>query len=587
MLRALGIEPVSIWLSGRPYEHLREIRRAGRSSPCPTAVRRRETLAKRLGVKLVEAELPFGLEASRRFVELLGREFGSEDKARAFIEAELDAVVPRLEWSVPHAFANRRFAFAGDPHYAEGFAEVVEELGGRIVATIVMGRTGHLNEERRRLLEARSGTVFEPDRAKLRRLFGATTRWEVDLLVCNSRSLKYINPGFRGSSSAFPRNTPISSTTRLSWDFGSAHLPLADGQRGCQGPAHEVGGAVSALNVAPARALLAEGRLEECAREISRLIASKPAWPKGSPHRLRPGPTGRSRLTIAVASPRGKVVLAVRRMEDESVLGAYILEYRAALDCARSVSVPALFHLRRLPGSAGTRLSAEEKPELENLSTGLCLLFESLRGRSGGGTGLIVQAETHEAGREGLERILRITSACNHRCPFCFVPVNAGGADRAEFSSAKLDALAPVLGPHGTVVISGGEPTVDPRLVDIIASARRRGLRRFVLQTNGAALVRPGLMESLLALGVEGFDVSFHAHKPSSHARITGNRDTFPKVVEGLGRLLDSGRCRVTACVLVNAWNYRELPQLVGFLGKLSRERLKRERAVSRSPSPS
>ena len=332
---------------------------------------------------------------------------------------------------------------------------------------------------------------------------------------------------------------------------------------------------MSALNVAPARALLAEGRLEECAREISRLIASKPAWPKGSLIGSVQGLLAARGWTIAVASPRGKVVLAVRRMEDESVLGAYILEYRAALDWARSVSVPALFQLRRLPGSAGTRLSAEEKPELENLSTGLCLLFESLRGRSGGGTGLIVQAETHEAGREGLERILRITSACNHRCPFCFVPVNAGGADRAELER-ELDALAPVLGPHGTVVISGGEPTVDPRLVDIIASARRRGLRRFVLQTNGAALVRPGLMESLLALGVEGFDVSFHAHKPSSHARITGNRDTFPKVVEGLGRLLDSGRCRVTACVLVNAWNYRELPQLVGFLGKLSRERLKK-----------
>ena len=216
MLRALGIEPVSIWLSGRPYEHLREIRRAGAIISLPYGRAAAKTLAKRLGVKLVEAELPFGLEASRRFVELLGREFGSEDKARAFIEAELDAVVPRLEWSVPHAFANRRFAFAGDPHYAEGFAEVVEELGGRIVATIVMGRTGHLNEERRRLLEARSGTVFEPDRAKLRRLFGATTRWEVDLLVCNSRSLKYINPripwlefGFPSEYTHFLDNAPF------------------------------------------------------------------------------------------------------------------------------------------------------------------------------------------------------------------------------------------------------------------------------------------------------------------------------------------------------------------------------------------
>ncbi|MBI2387164.1 MAG: hypothetical protein HYV14_14325 [Elusimicrobia bacterium] len=204
ILRALGVEPVSTWLSGRPYEHLREVRKAGAIVSLPYGREAARVLARRLGVKLVEAELPFGLEGSRRFVELLGRELGREAEARRFVDAELDAVVPRLEWSVPHAFADRRFAFAGDPHYAEAFADMIEEVGGRLVATVVMGRPGHLSAERRRALEARPGTVFEPDRAKLRRLFGATTRWKVDLLVCNSRSLKYLNPKIPWLEFGFP-----------------------------------------------------------------------------------------------------------------------------------------------------------------------------------------------------------------------------------------------------------------------------------------------------------------------------------------------------------------------------------------------
>lgn len=216
ILRALGLEPVSTWLSGRPYEHLREARRAETIISLPHGRAAARTLAGRLGARLVEAELPFGLEGSRRFVELLGRELGREAKARAFIDAELDAVAPRLEWSIPHAFANRRFAFAGDPHYAEGFAELVEEVGGRLAATIVMGRPGHLSEARRSALEARTPTIFEPDRARLRRLFGATTRWEVDLLVCNSRSLKYLDPkipwlefGFPSEFSHFLHDAPF------------------------------------------------------------------------------------------------------------------------------------------------------------------------------------------------------------------------------------------------------------------------------------------------------------------------------------------------------------------------------------------
>lgn len=204
MTRALGVEPVSIWLSGRPYAHLREARRAETIVSLPYGRKAARVLAKRLDSRLIEAELPFGLEASRRFMELLGRRLGREDEARAFVKREFDEIVPRLEWSVPHVFENRRFAFAGDPHHAVGFAELIEEVGGKVVLTIVMGGEGHLGEEGRRSMKERPGTLFEPDRAQLRRLFAEATRGEADLLVCNSLGVRYINPTVPWIEFGFP-----------------------------------------------------------------------------------------------------------------------------------------------------------------------------------------------------------------------------------------------------------------------------------------------------------------------------------------------------------------------------------------------
>lgn len=216
MLRALGLNPVSIWLSGRPYEELREARKAGAIVSMPHGRKAAGILARRLGVRLIEAGLPFGLEASRRFMEQLGREFGREDEARDFIESELGAVIPRLEWTVPHAFLDRRFAFAGDPHYAAGFAELMEDLGGKIVGTIVTAGSHHLAEAQRQALEGRPGTAFEPLPHDLGELWEGVSGEGVDLIVGNAfvfqevgRGLKWMEFGYPSECTHFLRDEPF------------------------------------------------------------------------------------------------------------------------------------------------------------------------------------------------------------------------------------------------------------------------------------------------------------------------------------------------------------------------------------------
>jgi MoaA/NifB/PqqE/SkfB family radical SAM enzyme len=180
-----------------------------------------------------------------------------------------------------------------------------------------------------------------------------------------------------------------------------------------------------------------------------------------------------------------------------------------------------------------------------------------------------VLAESHE-GHVGRDLLIRTTFACNQRCAFCFVPMTGKGAAMDEIERA-LDAQARRSGPRGELTLSGGEPASDPRLPAIVAAARRRGFRRFVLQTNGVYLARPGLLEKLIGLGVKTYLFSLHSHRPAAYDKITGSRGQYSRAVAGLTRLLRAPGCSVTVNVVVNAHNYRDLPGLVEFVSRLGR----------------
>ncbi|MDP3541676.1 MAG: nitrogenase component 1 [Elusimicrobiota bacterium] len=201
---ALDIGLTTIWLSGRPYESLRDVRRAGKIVSLPYGRKAAAILGKRLGAPVIEAGLPFGLEATRRFVELLGREFGREEAARAFIARELDAVVPKLQWTVPHAFFNRRFAFSGDPHLAERFVEQIEALGGRLAGMIVVGGDYHLSPEGRRELARRPGAVFEPLPGDVSEQWGLLAEGGVDLVVGSAFAFVQVRRGRRWMEFGYP-----------------------------------------------------------------------------------------------------------------------------------------------------------------------------------------------------------------------------------------------------------------------------------------------------------------------------------------------------------------------------------------------
>jgi len=143
LLTGMGAEVVSIWLEGQDFKDIGKIAQAGTVLSFPYARRAARALVKRTGAKLIECELPFGLDASERWLQQVGAALGLEAEAQDVIDAELARVVPALEWVIPFVFQNRRFGYIGDPHLARGFKDIAETLGARLSFAVITDPRTH------------------------------------------------------------------------------------------------------------------------------------------------------------------------------------------------------------------------------------------------------------------------------------------------------------------------------------------------------------------------------------------------------------------------------------------------------------
>ncbi len=141
--------------------------------------------------------------------------------------------------------------------------------------------------------------------------------------------------------------------------------------------------------------------------------------------------------------------------------------------------------------------------------------------------------------------LLRLTMACNERCPFCNVPVEdyPRPTPPPEQIAAELDAF--VATGQRTLTISGGEPTLlRKRLLALVAEARRRGIPLVELQTN-AVLIDEGYAAALAGAGLTSAFVSLLSHQPDLHDQLAGLDGAWPRCLAGIDALLGAG-VRVT-----------------------------------------
>ncbi len=160
---------------------------------------------------------------------------------------------------------------------------------------------------------------------------------------------------------------------------------------------------------------------------------------------------------------------------------------------------------------------------------------------------------------------LRINRECNERCVFCNTPEDSETI--LPGAEAVLQLLeAEHVGGYGAVLLTGREPTLDPRLIEYVRRARELDYPRIRLQTNGTRLSDRSYLSELVTAGLDEVEISLHTRTPDTFVRLVGKENLLKRTLDGIRAVLDAGlRCHLV--MVVTTLNLTEIPELVTFLG--------------------
>jgi len=137
-----------------------------------------------------------------------------------------------------------------------------------------------------------------------------------------------------------------------------------------------------------------------------------------------------------------------------------------------------------------------------------------------------------------------LTNRCNLRCPICFANANAAGYvfepdyDTVVKMLKVVRAERPV--PCPAVQFSGGEPTIHPRFIDIIAAARELGFAQVQAATNGIKFAESiEFCQKVSDAGLNTLYLQFDGLRPEIYKRARGRDllDVKKKVIENFRKV--------------------------------------------------
>jgi hypothetical protein len=123
-----------------------------------------------------------------------------------------------------------------------------------------------------------------------------------------------------------------------------------------------------------------------------------------------------------------------------------------------------------------------------------------------------------------------LTARCNLNCPICYADTQSiNGQKLREIPyNQLLNILINLssLNPRPIIIFTGGEPTLYPRLIDIIRYATGKLKFPYVmLVTNGVKLARePEYTQQLVTAGLRGINISFDGFNDDIYVKLRGEK---------------------------------------------------------------
>lgn len=158
---------------------------------------------------------------------------------------------------------------------------------------------------------------------------------------------------------------------------------------------------------------------------------------------------------------------------------------------------------------------------------------------------------------------IRLTRICNQKCIFCHDRENQGGGVLS--SSEILDDLKKGRDKQCTrVVLSGGEPTLHPKLPQIIEKAKSLGYDHVQIISNGRMFFYEDFARKLKMAGLDEVTLSLHSHLKRPFEQISQVKGSYHQAMKGLVNVLKNGFI-VSVDIVINKINYKTLEDTLKF----------------------
>jgi hypothetical protein len=153
------------------------------------------------------------------------------------------------------------------------------------------------------------------------------------------------------------------------------------------------------------------------------------------------------------------------------------------------------------------------------------------------------------AGVVPIQGLVRTGFNCNQDCGICWQ-----GRDWGRFGADQVRTWIEDLYNAGArqIIISGGEPTLDPELESYVRLAKQLGFVDITLETNAIQFAKAGVAQKFRDAGVTDCFVSLHSGNAEVSDAITRAPGTHVRTVKGIQALLAANVKVNLNCVMTN-----------------------------------
>ena len=165
---------------------------------------------------------------------------------------------------------------------------------------------------------------------------------------------------------------------------------------------------------------------------------------------------------------------------------------------------------------------------------------------------------------------LNLGKVCNNDCKFCMSSGQAEHPQFADYDKLKNEIISTALKEYEKITFLGGEPTIHPRILDLIKLARKNGFKRIHVVSNGRKYADKEFLTNMVQKGVNAFSVSIHSHIKETEDFLTGREGGYDEKIQGIKNFVDIQNdnrnvAPVFVNIVLNKKNCEKLDETVEF----------------------